>query len=369
MRGQRDNADERADDGRAGSAVRNSVRACRRSSARSSTRRRSGEALGDRGCDLRHGGGGLKLRRARSATSPATIAPNSATYCSASTPGTRTPTMTLTKADEAQQRHRADQAEQRQRAALPRGLRRAEEGEGEDDECERIKRRRQTIVQLRSVLAGLRRVERVVGARPQQLPKVLFAIVYVDAVLRAPPENLRQIERVAIERHDARIALARLRGVERCPLRARERSRCRSSRSRPARRDRWRARSDRAGRRGRCRPGGRSAGGRAMWNVRLPPIVVKRPGCTMLVRMSARTCVGPVAQRAQAPRRDIGGDHRDQERNHERRRQGTARTSRHGETPAAFITMISEFGAELVEDVGGRQHQRDRRDHHDQAAE
>ncbi len=70
------------------------------------------------------------------------------------------------EADQAQQRHRADHRQQRQRAALPRGLRRTEKGEGEDDEGQRIERRRQPIMQFRAVLIRLRRIERVVGPRP-----------------------------------------------------------------------------------------------------------------------------------------------------------------------------------------------------------
>ena len=83
---------------------------------------------------------------------PAAIAPNSATYCTARAPGTCTPTMTLTKPISRSSGDRADHAQQRQRAALPRGLRRAEKGVGEDDEGERIERGRQAIVQFRAVL-------------------------------------------------------------------------------------------------------------------------------------------------------------------------------------------------------------------------
>lgn len=110
------------------------------------------------------------------------------------------------EADEPQQRDGADHPQQRQRAALPRGLRRPEEGEGKNDEGERIERSGQSIMQFRAILVGLRCVERIVGPRPQQFPQVFFAH-RVDDVLCGGGE-LRQVERVAVERHDARVALS-----------------------------------------------------------------------------------------------------------------------------------------------------------------
>ena len=60
------------------------------------------------------------------------------------------------EADQPQQRHAADGADQRQGAALPGGARRTEIGKGDHDEGERIKRRREAVMQLGAELAGLR---------------------------------------------------------------------------------------------------------------------------------------------------------------------------------------------------------------------
>ena len=74
------------------------------------------------------------------------------------------------KADQAQHCHGAGQRQQRQGAALPGGHRQPEESVSQDDECERVKRSCKAIMQFRPVLAGLGDEQRVVGARPQQLP-------------------------------------------------------------------------------------------------------------------------------------------------------------------------------------------------------
>src|SRR5208282_3808107 len=76
---------------------------------------------------------------------------------------------------------------------------------GKNDKGQRIERSRQSIVQFRSILVRLRRIERIVRPRPQQLPEVFFAH-RIDDVLRAAGE-LRQVEWVTLESDDARIAL------------------------------------------------------------------------------------------------------------------------------------------------------------------
>jgi hypothetical protein len=73
-------------------------------------------------------------------------------------------------------------------------------------EGKRIKRRGQPIVQLRSILIRLRRMERVVSAPPQQFPDIFFTHG-VDDVLR-PAGELGEIERIAIEGHNPGIALS-----------------------------------------------------------------------------------------------------------------------------------------------------------------
>ena len=69
--------------------------------------------------------------------------------------------------------------------------------------------------------------------------------------------------------------------------------------------------------------------------------MVKRPGCTMLVTRSARTW-SPIARNSRRPsRRNVDADRGDQERDDDPTARN-GRNSRHGDMPAAFITMISE---------------------------
>ena len=245
---------------------------------------------------------------------PAAIAPNSATYCTAKTRRHTDADDDADEADKPQQRHGADHAEQRQRAALPRGLWRPEEGVGEDDEGDRIKRRRQPIMQLRSILVRLRRIERIVGPRPQQFPDVFLAHG-IDDVLRAAGE-LRKIERVAIESHDARIALAGFEPLDAAAFEHQERALV--------------VLHDLAllG-----EIGGMFIGIAAVVDENADQETVRPAVCDVESEIAAdrREAAGlndigedvgahlrtPVTQFTQAARRDIGGDDGDQDRNHE----------------------------------------------------
>src|SRR5439155_7957268 len=72
-------------------------------------------------------------------------------------------------------------------------------------ESKRVKRSKDAIVEFGAELAGLRLEHRVVGVGQQQLPEVAFADRVVDD-LRSAGE-LRQVEGIAVEDHDARVAL------------------------------------------------------------------------------------------------------------------------------------------------------------------
>ena len=75
---------------------------------------------------------------------------------------------------------------------------------------------------------------------------------------------------------------------------------------------------------------------------------MKRPGCTMLVTRSARTSVSQRRSIAQAFRREIGADAGEHQSDATMVTARNGRNSRHGDMPAAFMTMISESVRELV---------------------
>ena len=164
------------------------------------------------------------------------------------------------EAEETQQRDHSDHAQARQRATLPGGLRRTEKSVRDDDERERIERRRQPIVELRPILVTLRHIDRIVGLRPHQLPKVFFARGK-DDVVRAAGE-FRQVEGVMIEGHDTRIALADLESLDAAAFEYQERAVVVLDDLALLREVGGAFAADRGGRRRICRREGRSACGR-----------------------------------------------------------------------------------------------------------
>ena len=207
---------------------------------------------------------------------------------------------------------------------------------------------------------------RIVGIGPDQLPQVALAHRILDD-LRAAGE-LRQVERVAVEdaRCSDRAACSSCRWMlpfsrtRKLPLSFFRISPCSArmvTRSFGSRRSSSRMPTS--------RPLGRRS---RMWKASPRSIAMKRPGCTMLVTRSVRTSVSQRAQHAQALGRDIGADRRKQQRHDDRDRQERLKQS---PRPHAGAVHHDDFGigAELVQDVRNRHHQRDRRDHQDQQRE
>ena len=125
------------------------------------------------------------------------------------------------EAGHAQAEHCEDRAADRKIPALARGARRAEEGEGQRGERERIDRGEEAVVQFGTELARQRLVNGIIGARPQQLPDVTLADAERDvAMLR----EFRHVEGVAAEHHHGRLALADLEALQIAVLEHQERA-------------------------------------------------------------------------------------------------------------------------------------------------
>ena len=125
------------------------------------------------------------------------------------------------EAGHAQSEHREDGAADRKIAALARGARRAEKGEGEGGKCERIDRRHEAVMQLGAELAGHLLVDRIVLVRVHQFPEIAFANAECDVVALV---EFRHVEGVTAERHQRRIALADLEAFEIAVLENQERA-------------------------------------------------------------------------------------------------------------------------------------------------
>ena len=129
----------------------------------------------------------------------------------------------------------SDRADQRHGAALPRGARRAEKGKRHDQECERIERHRDSVVQLGAELPGRPLVRRIVGLRVEQFRESI-AHGWRTSPAPAPGDKPRQVEGVVLEPDDDRIAACRPHAGERRRSPAAGRCRARWSADRPARR-------------------------------------------------------------------------------------------------------------------------------------
>ena len=125
------------------------------------------------------------------------------------------------EAGHAQSEHREDGAADRKIAALARGARRAEKGEGEGGKCERIDRRHESVMQFGAELAGQLHVDRIVFVRIHQFPEIAFANAEGDVVALV---EFRHVEGVAAERHQRGIALAGLEALEIAVLENQERA-------------------------------------------------------------------------------------------------------------------------------------------------
>ena len=75
------------------------------------------------------------------------------------------------KADDAQNRDAENRAGQHRAAALARRARRAEIGECDDDECERVERREDPVVQLGPACRQVGRQRRVSGSSARSIPR------------------------------------------------------------------------------------------------------------------------------------------------------------------------------------------------------
>ena len=109
------------------------------------------------------------------------------------------------EAKSAQRRHGADRAQQRHGATLSRGTRRAEIGIGQHDEGERVKRRRDSVVEFGADLRRLVGKRDVCPRATIELPEVAFAYRVFQALVAVRKPG--QVEPIAVERHQRRIAL------------------------------------------------------------------------------------------------------------------------------------------------------------------
>ena len=162
-----------------------------------------------------------------------------------------------TKPSAAQQRDHADRADQRHGAALPRGARRAEIGEGDDQEGERIERR---VIRSCSSARNCPAARLYSGSSAggfRQFPRSAFLHANTD---RAPALGDRRDRSNAysLER-TMRIALAGFLPLHGAVLEHQEGAALVGQDVAPFGEDGRRVPSGRAGRRPRCRAAGRSA--------------------------------------------------------------------------------------------------------------